>query len=260
MIYVNSINLKEAIKSVIKSASRDNVYLSCVNFNNRSDIFTVMASRDAGFSIFRVMDQETLKLLKLWGGEFSKSISIADAKVLLKNLKGLNTKVTITFNESEIRFDFDDHEDSYAVLETSYPRLDQLYPNTFRTSFEFNRISFLAILKSLKNDIDSKVKMKRVHIEVTDPDHEIKLSAPDAGTETRSLYFSLSGDRQSITLNIDDLINILSSVQFDTLTLGMNNKKSPIVISSPNKIFNGVVMCNAPGIFTGVSMPCVDQV
>jgi DNA polymerase III sliding clamp (beta) subunit (PCNA family) len=257
MIYVNSIELKEAIEAVIKSASRDDVGLCCVNFNNRSDIFTVMASSTTGFSIFRVMNQE---ILKLWKGEFSKSISIANANSLLKNLKDLNTKVTIAFNKSEIRFDFDNHEDSYTVLETSFPRLDQLYPNTFRTSFEFDRGSFLAMLKSLKNDIDSKVKMKRVHIEVTDPDHEIKLSAPDAGTETRSLYFSLSGDRQSITLNIDDLINILSSVQFDTLTLGMNNKKSPIVISSPNKIFNGVVMCSAPGIFTGVSMPCVDQV
>lgn len=243
MIYINSIDFREAIKAVIKSASRDVVELSCVNFNNQGDVFTVMASSNTGFSIFRVMNQDTLKL---WQGAFSKSISIADAKALLKNLKGLNTKVSIAFRDGEISFDFDDNENSYTVLETSFPRLNQLYPNTFRTSFEFDRVSFLKTLKSLKNDIAPEMEMKRVHVEVAD--HEIKLFAPDAKTESRVSYLSISGDRQSVTLNVDDLINILSSVKFDTLTLSMNNKKSPVVISCPQ------------GIFTGVSMPCRDQV
>lgn len=241
MIYANSLDLTEAINAVIKfAASKYLPILCCVNFNNVVDDLAVMATSGNCLSIFRIMDQELEN-----APTFSKSIAIVDAKMLLKALKGLNTKVEISFDSKLIKFNFDGKDCSFDFLEASFPRLDRLYPSTFRTKFKFDRVHFLGVLKSLKSGINKNLKMKRVHLEVTKG--AVNLSAPDAEAESCISYFSITnGERQSVTLNIDDLIDILSAVKFDTLDLGMNDKESPIVISCPQ------------GIFTAVSMPFDD--
>ncbi len=126
------------------------------------------------------------------------------------------------------------------LIEEEFPPYDQVIPNSNDRSLVVSRQPLLEALKRVT--VVSEEKTLGVRFDLSEGILEIDTNNPSVGQGSEQLDVAYDGEDVTIGFNARYLIDILSVLYDDEVTLELSGALDPVVLKDPNDLFIGVVM------------------
>lgn len=169
--------------------------------------------------------------------------------ILKKILSSSEEKdVKIQYNKQNTMFIIDNKKIACRLIEGKYPDYNSVIPQNNDQNIIVNRLKFLNCIQRISIFSEKKKNQIKLYIE----NNEIKITAKDvlfmhkANEKFKCIY---TGKFIKIIFNSKSLIEILTHLNSQKITLKINNKKSPVIfteISNKKNIQEKITMLLMP--------------
>jgi len=216
--------LKQALHQVVVAASNDDArpILTGVNFHTEKGQLFV-ASTDS----YRLAEKKVMPLKE----EINLLVPASSIQDLLRILGDGDEEVVVTHDEQQILFQLPDVELVTRLIDGKYPDYKKLIPAKFATSATLSRSDLTNITKV--SSLFARESAGSVTLDVDEVGKQLSIRsiASQLGENTAEAEAEAQGSA-NITLNSRYIIDALSSMQGDSVTIGFNGKLEPCVLKS----------------------------
>lgn len=234
---IKSDNLLDALKKVV---------MACANDDTRPVLAGVYMKFDSKSLILAATDSYRLAEKKLdLPEEVEKKEIIVPARAmneLLRLLSGEKSgNVDIVVDENQVFFLIGDIQIVSRLIEGAFPNYEQIIPKELKISVKSNLAETMAAIKMsalFAKDIANNIKLK---INKNSSDQKggtetgmlkISSTAKEIGDTTSQIKADVSGGNVEIAFNARYLLDVLSVLPADEVSMGFNDDSSPGVIST----------------------------
>lgn len=144
-----------------------------------------------------------------------------------------DTKLKVTQDEQQVRFETLDTELIARLIEGEYPDYQKLIPAEFATTATLAKSEILSITKV--SSLFARAAAGSVIVRTNQDKQvvEVQSVASQIGENTASAAAEISSDGE-ITLNARFLLDAINDLEGDTVTIGFNEKLQPVAVTSPS--------------------------
>ncbi|HEY4483536.1 MAG: DNA polymerase III subunit beta [Candidatus Yanofskybacteria bacterium RIFCSPLOWO2_02_FULL_47_9b] len=156
-------------------------------------------------------------------------VPLRNAQELARALADTSGAVTLSFNKSELGVKADGWHFRSRLVEGTFPAYSALLPKSFATQIVSLKEDLLGALRTTHVFAD---RFHQVSIKVIPDDalFEIQTKNQEVGESTVRVDATIEGDSLDINLNGRFLLDGLSIVGKDSVTLGFNGKDKPMLV------------------------------
>lgn len=179
--------------------------------------------------------EKRVKLAKKPKADFS---CIIPAKTMMELSKVVNKsddkEVKVVVSKNQILFNVGDVELISRLIEGKYPDYEKIIPKEHKSKFEVSVEDLSLILK--RASLFAKENNNSIKLAVTkDGKLEIASDETKVGEEKSHIMVKLEGEENSILLNSQYLLDVLTYIHEEKISLAMADKVSPAVIRPVEK-------------------------
>ena len=138
--------------------------------------------------------------------------------------------VEMKIEEGQVMFTFQDAEITSRLIEGSYPQYQNLVPQEFATTVRPSKKELIGAVKA--TSLFGKHNVQDVVLETKDDELHLSSEASQVGESRSSVPITKTGEENSITFNSRYLIEGLTHLQGDEITISLNTSGEPVVITS----------------------------
>lgn len=171
--------------------------------------------------------QEFKKIEQLEKGIIFPKKGVLELKKILEEEKG-QEKVSILCKQNSGFFKKHTTALSIRTVEGEFPNYTRAIPKVIYKEAAINRIAFLKALKRIS--VIAEERSKAVSLNVTENHLEIHTSNPVMGEGKETIPISYKGETITFGFNASYLIDILSAITTDKITLKIKDKDSAVII------------------------------
>lgn len=224
---VESSVLKDMIEKTIYSVSTDETryHLNGVYFENRAE----------DENTYRMVSTDCHRLSLIDRIPTAGNISHQNGVIIPR--KGLNEirklldsseNLEMAIEGSQLIVRFDNTILMIRLIEGKYPNYSQLIPQNIKSVVTISREKMLQSLKRVS--LLSNQKSKGITLNFTQGSVEISSNNPELGDAKEEIETNYSGDGIKIGFNAKYLMDVLSSMNEDTIDVSLNDQLSPALI------------------------------
>ena len=151
---------------------------------------------------------------------------------LVKLLEENDESVSISLTSSQAVFAFSNIELISKVIDGKFPDYHRVIPQNHENSFQINRLELLSSMQRASILSNEKYRGIRMVIEA----NSLKLISSNSEQEKaeEEMEINYSGPSIDIGFNVTYLIDVLTNIQFEKLTLAFHDSSSSCLITIPN--------------------------
>lgn len=149
---------------------------------------------------------------------------------IIRVLESVGGSVLFSFNKNQIAFSGENIYLTSRVIDGVFPDYRQIIPNTFSTEVVLLKQDLLNALK-VSNVFSDKFNQISLSIKTKEKLFEFSSSNVDVGENKSDLSASISGEDIELSFNYKYLLDSITSVSTDSLSLKFNGPSKPIVLT-----------------------------
>ncbi len=139
--------------------------------------------------------------------------------------------VSVTFDRSQVIFDWIDQRLISRLLEGQYPNYRQLVPKQFSHQLTVERRQFLSALERIAVLADQKNNIVKLTISNGKQQLSLSVDAPDVGRGEETIPAQISGDDLVIAFNVRYLLDGLKVLTTSEVQMQFNTATSPAILT-----------------------------
>ena len=151
---------------------------------------------------------------------------------LVKLLNDTEDPVEIVFSKNQVGFKFSDINLITKVIDGKFPDYSRVIPEGHGNSFNINRSLLLDSM--LRASILSNDKYRGIRMVIEDNNLKLVSNNSDHEQAEEELEIDYKGDKIDIGFNVTYLIDVLTNIQSDQLTIAFNDSSSSCLVTIPN--------------------------
>lgn len=183
-------------------------------------------------NVIAATDRYRLAMNKLVENKYEKDLTIHSNAINLipafadKKYKGDYT-FTVDENESYIQIKFDSIEMEVLITDGSYPNIERIIPQDFKTEVKISKSELIEELKIMKDVVPTKTKIIKLDV----ANSKLSLLGENEGNSlTSEINTYVSGENICVGVNLDYMLDAIQSVNLKEITLKFNGALSPLMI------------------------------
>ena len=226
--------LKKALQQVVVAASTDDTrpVLTAVYFHtHKGDLYVVATDS------YRLAERKVIALKE----EVSLLIPASAVQDLLRIMGDGDQLVQVTHDDQQVLFSIGDVELVTRLIDGTYPDYRKLIPSSFQTTATLPRTELQNITKVSSLFARESAGSVTIHVSEDDKQVSIQSVASQLGENTATASAEVQGDG-SITLNSRYILDALTVIGDESVTIGFNGKLEPCVLKGTEKDYLHVVM------------------
>jgi DNA polymerase-3 subunit beta len=162
-------------------------------------------------------------------GQFSLLIPGKNVSELVRALEGVTERITVSATKNQISFHSELIHITSRLVDGIFPDYKQIIPKQFTTEAIVLRQDFIDRLK-VTTVFSGKLQQVRLKIYPQDKLLEIESRDDDIGETTQQVDATLSGEPVEFLLNQRFLMDVLTYLAVDSVTLSANGSGKPLII------------------------------
>ena len=151
---------------------------------------------------------------------------------LVKLLNDTEDPVEIGFSKNQVGFKFSDINLITKVIDGKFPDYSRVIPEGHGNSFNINRSLLLDSM--LRASILSNDKYRGIRMVIEDNNLKLVSNNSEHEQAEEELEIDYKGDKIDIGFNVTYLIDVLTNIQSDQLTIAFNDSSSSCLVTIPN--------------------------
>jgi DNA polymerase-3 subunit beta len=160
---------------------------------------------------------------------------------LRKLLEASTGSISLCIDKNHIFFEMDDVVLTSRLIEGTYPNYEQVLPKNNEKKVEIEKVPFLKALR--RTSIMSREKTNAIRFDLESGKITMISMNPDVGEAREEIGAQYKGEQMSIGYNARYLIDIINSIEGESVVLMLQEPLSPTLVLDPeNKGYNCVVM------------------
>lgn len=231
---VPATKLKKALQQVVIAASNDDTrpVLTAVYFHTQGGDLYIVATDS-----YRLAERKVIPLKE----EVSLLIPASAVHDLLRIIGDSDQDISVTHDEQQVLFKVGDVELVTRLIDGAYPDYRKLIPAKFETSATLTRSELANITKV--SSLFARESAGSVTLQVDDEKKQVSIQsvASQLGENTAIAPAETTG-AGTITLNSRFIIDALSVINDEKVTVSFNGKLEPCVLHSTDKDYVHVIM------------------
>lgn len=234
---INSKELINGIKSVIYSASVSSVkpeLASIYIYTNEDGL--VFVSTDS----FRLAEKviKTRKVVDLNGF----IIPFKNASDIMKVIENIDSEIEINSTKNQISFIFDGLYIVSRVIDGNFPDYKQILPKEEKTKVTVLKQDLINSLK-ISNIFSDNFNQMNISAKTGEKNIQVKTKNSNIGENTNKIEAKIEGESIEVNFNYKYIIDCLSSITSDSVSLSFNGVNKPLVVrGTTDKTFTYLVM------------------
>lgn len=157
-------------------------------------------------------------------------IPIKNVADILRLLEGVSDQVELTFNNHQLAFSGEGYYLTSRLVEGIYPDYRQIVPLETKTSAVVLKADLQNALK-LSNVFADKLNQVNLRVGAKDGLFEVSSHNNDVGESTTNLEGTIQGEDLELSFNVRYLLDCLSVIGSDSVSLKFNGRGKPILVS-----------------------------
>lgn len=226
---IKSEDLKKAIKQVVFAASFSSTrpVLSGVFLNIKNQEVKLVATDSYRLSEKKIqvenkVDQEIKSIIP--AKTIYELLRLIELEEETQEIEIINSSNQILFKIGNILL-------TSRLIEGVYPDYEQIIPKNVKTIINLNSEEFILTLKRI--NLFAKENNNNIKLEINSTGLlEISTSLTQIGSEKSIIQTKIKGEENKIALNSQYLLDILTTLNTEEVTLELNEKINPVVIKS----------------------------
>ena len=160
---------------------------------------------------------------------------------LVKLLNDTDEIVKISFSNNQVNFKFNDIDLITKVIDGKFPDYSRVIPEGHSNIFNINRTLLLDSM--LRASILSNDKYRGIRMVVEENNLKLVSNNSEQEKAEEELEVEYTGEKIDIGFNVTYLIDVLTNIQSDQLTIAFSDSNSSCLVTIPeNKEYKYVVM------------------
>ena len=151
---------------------------------------------------------------------------------LVKLLNDTEDPLEISFSKSQVGFKFSDINLITKIIDGKFPDYSRVIPEGHKNSFNINRSLLLESM--LRASILSNDKYRGIRMVVEGNNLKLVSNNSEHEEAEEELEIDYKGDKIDIGFNVTYLIDVLTNIQSDQLTIAFNDSSSSCLVTIPN--------------------------
>ena len=151
---------------------------------------------------------------------------------LVKLLNDTEDPVEISFSKNQVGFKFSDINLITKVIDGKFPDYSRVIPEGHGNSFNINRSLLLDSM--LRASILSNDKYRGIRMVIEGNNLKLVSNNSEHEQAEEELEIDYKGDKIDIGFNVTYLIDVLTNIQSDQLTIAFNDSSSSCLVTIPN--------------------------
>jgi len=151
---------------------------------------------------------------------------------LVKLLNDTEDPVEISFSKNQVGFKFSDINLITKVIDGKFPDYSRVIPEGHGNSFNINRSLLLDSM--LRASILSNDKYRGIRMVIEGNNLKLVSNNSEHEQAEEELEINYKGDKIDIGFNVTYLIDVLTNIQSDQLTIAFNDSSSSCLVTIPN--------------------------
>lgn len=139
--------------------------------------------------------------------------------------------IAVTFDESQMIFQWENQQLTTRLLEGQYPNYQQLIPRQFARCVTIDRRLFIGALERVAVLADQKNGIVKLGVSDSDQQVVISVDAKDVGSGRETVSAQITGEAIDIAFNVRYLLEGLKVMDSTEVQLQMNTSISPAIVS-----------------------------
>lgn len=231
---VPSGEFKKALQQVVIAASNDEtrpVLTGVYLHSHEGNLFAVATDS------YRLAERKISKI----GQELSILIPATAINDLLRIIGDDDKKISINYDDQQVLFIVGDIELVARLIDGNYPPYRKLIPGSFKTTATLSRSELQNIVKV--SSLFARENAGSITVDVSEANSQISIQsiASQLGENTATSPAKVTGSGQ-ITLNSRYILDALSVISNDEVTMSFNEKLDPCVIKGSSDDYTHLIM------------------
>ena len=151
---------------------------------------------------------------------------------LVKLLNETEDPLEISFSKNQVHFKFNDIDLITKVIDGKFPDYSRVIPVGHENSFNINRALLLDSM--LRASILSNDKYRGIRMVVENNNLKLVSNNSEQEQAEEELEIEYKGDKIDIGFNVTYLIDVLTNIQSDQLTIAFKDSSSSCLVTIPN--------------------------
>jgi DNA polymerase-3 subunit beta len=151
---------------------------------------------------------------------------------LVKLLKDTDDPLEISFSGNQVHFKFNDIDLITKIIDGKFPDYSRVIPEGHTNAFNINRALLLDSM--LRASILSNDKYRGIRMVVEENNLKLVSNNSEQEQAEEELEIDYKGDKIDIGFNVTYLIDVLTNIQSDQLTIAFKDSASSCLVTIPN--------------------------
>ena len=151
---------------------------------------------------------------------------------LIKLLNDTDDPLEISFSTNQVNFKFNDIDLITKIIDGKFPDYNRVIPEGHNNIFNIDRSLLLDSM--LRASILSNDKYRGIRMVVEDNNLKLVSNNSEQEQAEEELEIDYKGDKIDIGFNVTYLIDVLTNIQSDQLTIAFNDSSSSCLVTIPN--------------------------
>ena len=159
-------------------------------------------------------------------------IDVKEQTKVVTLLNDTEDPVEISFSKNQVGFKFSDINLITKVIDGKFPDYSRVIPEGHGNSFNINRSLLLDSM--LRASILSNDKYRGIRMVIEGNNLKLVSNNSEHEQAEEELEIDYKGDKIDIGFNVTYLIDVLTNIQSDQLTIAFNDSSSSCLVTIPN--------------------------
>ena len=151
---------------------------------------------------------------------------------LVKLLNDTDDPLEISFSTNQVNFKFNDIDLITKIIDGKFPDYNRVIPDGHNNIFNIDRSLLLDSM--LRASILSNDKYRGIRMVVEDNNLKLVSNNSEQEQAEEELEIDYKGDKIDIGFNVTYLIDVLTNIQSNQLTIAFNDSSSSCLVTIPN--------------------------
>jgi len=151
---------------------------------------------------------------------------------LVKLLDDTDDPLEISFSNKQVNFKFNDIDLITKIIDGKFPDYSRVIPEGHNNTFNIDRILLLDSM--LRASILSNDKYRGIRMVIEENNLKLVSNNSEQEQAEEELEIDYKGDKIDIGFNVTYLIDVLTNIQSDQLTIAFNDSSSSCLVTIPN--------------------------
>jgi DNA polymerase-3 subunit beta len=179
------------------------------------------------------------QLLKAVSSDISVILPIKAVNEITRNLKDEGEVVFVT-GTNQVLFDIDGTLIATRIIEGDFPNYVQVIPKQAAPKIKMNTVEFLAAIR--RANLLATPDFQAIKFEVFADKLVISKTTPDVGESREELLIAFSGEQMIIGFNPQYMIDVLKSLNEESIEVEFLGSDKPCVIRKENYLYLALPM------------------